>query len=167
MGTAIGLLRRRSGSTTTGVVAASIALAALASCSLIHVDPVTAEQRSVTPVTDPSKTVTLNEPVVWLNAPAYRASKGIRLPSGLYTLEAEDADYWYFRAPAPIEMRVLDNGTPVDGPDIPGGLALAKATLTLTSPAAYIDVDADHKMLVMKLGSEFVLMRGNQWDRSF
>ena len=64
-------------------------------------------------------------------------------------------------------MRTLKDGQPVEGPDIPGGLALAKATLPTTSPAAYVNVDAAHKMLVMKLGSEFVLMRGNQWDRSF
>ena len=149
------------------MVAALATTAALAACSLIHLDPVTAEERAVTSAADAQKSVTLHEPIVWLNAPADRASKGLRLPQGVYVLEAEDADYWYFSAPAPIEMRTLKDGQPVEGPDIPGGLALAKATLPTTSPAAYVNVDAAHKMLVMKLGSEFVLMRGNQWDRSF
>jgi len=140
---------------------------ALACCSLVHLDPVTAEQRTIVPTQDDGKTVTLSEPIVWLNAPADRASKGIRLPAGVYRLEAEDADYWYFRAPSPIEMRILDEGRPTGGPDVSGGLALAKALLTTTSPAAYIDVDSQHKMLVMKLGSDFLRMRGEQWDRSF
>lgn len=126
----------------------------------------TSEQRKVASVTDESKTVTLSEPIVWLNAPAYRASKGIRLPQGQYRLEAEDEDYLYFRAPAPIEMRLLQHGRPVEGPDVAGGLALGKAVLPI-SPAAYIDVDADHKMLVMKLGYDFARMRGKQWKQSF
>jgi len=138
----------------------------LASCSLLRVDPVTSEQRRAALVTDESKTVTLSEPIVWLNAPAHRASKGVRLPAGQYSLEAEDEDYLYFRAPAPIEMRLLQDGRPVEGPDVAGGLALGKAVLPV-SPAAYIDVDADHKMLVMKLGYEFLQMRGKQWMQSF
>lgn len=138
----------------------------LASCSLVRLDAVTAEERRVVSTADATKTVTLSDPIVWLNAPAHRASKGIRLPRGVYQLEAEDEDYWYFRAPAPVEMRLLRDGRPVEGPDIPGGLALGKSAFP-TSPAAYIDVDQDHKMLVMKLGYDFVRMRGKQWDQSF
>jgi hypothetical protein len=66
-----------------------------------------------------------------------RASKGIRLPQGVYVLEAEDADYCISARSAPIEMRTLKDGQPVEGPDIPGGLALAKPTFPTTSPAAY------------------------------
>lgn len=138
----------------------------LASCSLVRLDAVTAEERRVVSTADATKTITLSEPIVWLNAPAHRASKGIRLPQGVYQLEAEDDDYWYFRAPAAIEMRLLRDGQPVEGPDIPGGVALGKSTLP-TSPAAYIDVDGTRKMLVMKLGYDFVQMRGKQWDQSF
>ena len=67
-------------------------LSVLASCSLRRLDPVTAEQRQVALVADATKTVTLSKPIVWLNAPAHRASKGIRLPQGVYNLEAQDAD---------------------------------------------------------------------------
>lgn len=149
------------------LILASIAsMSEVQSCSLLRLDPVTAEQRKVAPLTDESKTVTLTEPIVWLNAPAHRASKGLRLPQGLYSLEAEDEDYLYFRAPAPIEMRVLQDGRPVEGPDVAGGLALGRALLPV-SPAAYIDADAHHKMLVMKLGYDFLRMRGKEWERNF
>ena len=73
----------------------------------------------------------------------------------------------YFRAPAPIEMRVLKSGTPVDGRDIPGGLALAKAVFSMVGAVTYIDAGPDQKMLVMKLGFEFIQMRGRQWEKSF
>jgi hypothetical protein len=150
------------------VLLASIAsLSGLAACSLIRLDPVTAEKRQVAPITDEKKTVMLSEPIVWLDAPAYHAAKGVRLPQGLYTLEAEDDDYLYFRAPSPLEMRILQDGRPVEGPDIPGGLAIGKILFPMLSPVAYIDVDSDHKMLVMKLGFDFTQMRGKQWDQSF
>ena len=148
------------------LILASIAFLTVPSCSLVRLDPVTAEQRQVAKVADSTKVVTLSEPIVWLNVPAHRASKGIRLPQGIYSLEAEDADYWYVRAPAVIEMPVLRNGQPVEGPDIPGGLALGKSAFPI-SPAAYIDVDQDHKMLVVKLGYDFMQMRGKQWQQSF
>ncbi len=111
-----------------------ISVVGLTSCSLIRLHSVTTEERTITPIDDEGKTVTLTEPIVWLDAPALRASKGVRLPQGLYRLEAEDADYWYFRAPSPIEMRLLEDGRPTGGPDVPGGLALAKALFTTTSP---------------------------------
>jgi hypothetical protein len=165
-----GLFRAMSdrGLGSTAIAMAVIAsIAGSLSCSLIRLDPVTAEQRKVTAAADEAKTITLSEPIVWLNAPAHRASKAVRLPQGRYTLEAEDEEYLYFRAPSAIEMRLLEQGRPIEGPDIPGGLALGKAFFPATSPAAYIDVDTDHKMLVMKLGYDFMQMRGKQWEQSF
>lgn len=104
--------------------------------------------------------------MVWMNAPEYRASKGVRLPMGVYALVAEDSDYLYFQSPDPIEMRVLEGGVPVDGQNFSGGLALAKG-FNMLPAATYIDVDPDHKMLVMKHGSLFLQMEGRQWKRSW
>lgn len=132
-------------------------------CSLIQLDPVTADERSVVPVSAGSKTVTFVEPVVWLDAPGKLASRGVRLPPGVYRLEAENDQYLYFRAPQPIEMRVLKDGQIVDGRDIPGGLALAKGTLNPVPAVTYIDVDQNRKMHVMKHGFDFIQMRGKQW----
>lgn len=137
-------------------------------CSLIRVDPVTAEEREVTPVSDAGRTVTLSEPIVWLDAPGLSATKGVKLPMGDYPIEAEDSEYLYFKAPGPIELRLLEEGAPVDGPDMSGGLALGKGALfPVVSPAVYVDVDSTRRMLVMKLGYDFMQMRGKQWTRNF
>ena len=92
---------------------------------------VTSDERAVQPAADPAKFVEFVEPVVWLDRPEPFATRGVRLLPGRYELEAENEDYRYFRAPAPIEMRILDGGKVVDGRDIPGGLALAKSLYTL------------------------------------
>lgn len=144
-----------------------VVLSLLSACSLIRLDPVVSEKRHVVAAADPTKTVSLEEPMVWMNAPAHRATKGVRLPQGVYALEAEDEEYWYFRAPGSIEMRVYRHGQSPEGPDVPGGIALAKSSW-LTSAAVYVRLaDEETRMLVMKLGFEFLQMRGKQWDQSF
>jgi hypothetical protein len=88
------------------------------------------------------------------------------LPEGTYALEAEDVDYLYFRAPRPIELRVLDHGQPVHGRDVPGGLAIAKG-FSMVPAATYIDAEPGTKTLVFKHGGEFLSMRGSKWKKSF
>ena len=148
---------------------AALLAVTLAGCGLFHFDPVTAEDREVTRITDPAKTLTLLEPMVWTNGRTYETStKGERLPEGTYVLEGEDAEYLYFKAPKPIEMRVLKDGKQVDGRDIPGGLALAKS-FKLVPAATYLDVGPREGTvtLVFKHGGEFMEMRGEKWKTSF
>jgi len=143
--------------------------AAIAStgCAAVRFDPLMAEDRTVTAITDESKTVVISEPMVWTNAPMASATKGVRLPAGTYKLEAEDANYLYFRAPAPIEVRTLADGVPVDGRDIPGGLALAKAAVNMVPAVTYIDAGPGTKTQIFKLGREFLQIRGSGWSKSF
>ena len=61
----------------------------------------------------------------------------------------------------------MRNGTAVDGRDISGGLMLSKARLNLVPAGVYIDVDTGHKMLVFKLGSDFLSFEGEKWERSY
>ena len=140
---------------------------AFSACAALRLDPVVSEDRQVTAISDPSKTVAVLEPMVWTNAPLGSATKGVRLLPGTYSLEAEDADYLYFRAPEPIEVRVLQGGEPVDGRDIPGGLALAKALFNMVPAATYIDAGPGMKTLIFKHGSEFLQMRDSTWSKSF
>src|SRR6202012_3516391 len=81
-------------------------------------DPVDNEQRTVTPVSDHARVLTLKEPEVWYDGQPPR--NGIRLPAGDYVIEAEDDAFWYFAAPAQIELRGLNAGT------FAGGIALRK-----------------------------------------
>jgi hypothetical protein len=150
-------------------IRALVSLAAaitLLGCAMLQLDPVIAEDRQVTAVVDPSKTVTVLEPMVWTNKPLASATKGVRLPAGTYALQAEDAGYPYFEAPGPIEVRVLKDGQPVDGRDFPGGLALAKG-FNIVPAATYVDATEGTKTLIFKHGREFLEMRGSTWTKSF
>lgn len=151
------------------VLGAVIALVCAVStgCSVLALNPVTSEEFEVIPITDSSRTLTFLEPMVWNNVPEYRASKGVRLLDGTYELEAEDEKYLYFRAPVPIEMRVLEKGVPVDGRDYEGGLALSKSLVALMPAVAYVSMSANRKMHVMKMGNDFLYLEGRVWEKSF
>lgn len=114
---------------------------------------------------DPSKNVTVPEGMVWYAGPS--RSTGIRLAPGLYSLEAEDADYWYFRSSAPLEFRSFENGRPTAEHSNSGGLMLSKRSLRMVPAGAYIDGDGTSKIMVGKLGGDFLAMEGKQWRKSF
>ena len=129
-------------------------------------DPVTSETRSVRPAADEKKTVTVPEGMVWYDAA--RATRGLRFPSGTYVLEAEDDEYWYFRSPAPLEFRVFSGREVKDARSIPGGVMLGKKTLKITPAAGYIDGDRRaEKMMIWKLGRDFLRREGKDWRKSF
>ena len=142
------------------------ALAWLGGCSLIRFDPVISEERDVTPVTDAARTITFHEPRVWLDGPVYRATQGVRDPVGTYVLEAEDADYLYFHASEPIQIRRIENGQTLNGPDQAGGLALHKIPVGWAA-ATYVDLVPGKKLLIWRHGFELIEMRGRVWDKSF
>ena len=127
--------------------------------------PLAQESRPVKAVTDPKKTVTVPEGMVWYDASP--PTRGLRFPAGTYVLEAEDSDYLYFRSSAPLEMRVFKDGKVVDGHDIPGGIMLSKRFLTRIPAAGYINDDGASKMMVWKLGREFLRREGSDWKKSF
>ena len=137
-------------------------------CAAPRLEPVINEEHLVTPISDPAKIVTVLEPMVWTNAPADEATKGIRLPAGTYVLEAEDAEYLYFKAPAPIGVKAVQAGEPPDQREIPGGLAIAKA-FNLVPAATYVVVGPtlETRTLIFKHGAEFLEVRDKQWTRSF
>jgi len=105
------------------------------------------------------------EGMVWYAGPS--RSTGIRFPSGLYPLEAEDADYWYFRSPEPLEFRSFENGRPTAEHSDPGGMMLGKRSLRTVPAGAYIEGEGASKIMVWKLGGDFLAMEGRQWRKSF
>jgi hypothetical protein len=138
----------------------------IAASGCISLPGAIAEQHPVQSVSDSSKAVVFIEPIVWLDAPTNRASKGVRLLPGRYELEAENEEYWYFRAPEPLELRALDSGRSLDGRFVPGGLALSKG-FNLDPAVAYIDDTSDQKLHVMRMGRDFIQLRGKTWEPSF
>jgi hypothetical protein len=138
----------------------------LSACgTLPPLDPGAHASKTVSTASDPSKNVTVPEGMVWYGSPS--RSTGIRFPPGLYSLESEDTDYWYFRSPAPLEFRSFENGRPTEEHSNPGGLMLGKRTLRVVPAGAYIDGEGASKIMVWKLGGDFLAMEGKQWRKSF
>ena len=128
-------------------------------------DPTASEHRPVRPASDVGKTLAVVDGMVFYDSLA--RNKGIRFPGGTYVLEAEDDVYWYFRAPAPLEFRIFRSGQVVDERNSPGGLMLGKATLRLVPAAGYIDGEGQERILVHKLGGEFLRLEGRYWKKTF
>jgi len=142
-------------------VAATIA----APARVLALNPLTNEERPVRVMADASRNVSVIGGMVWYDTDP--ATHGIRYPAGVYVLEAEDADYLYFRSPAPLELRVFKSGKMIDGREIPGGLMLSKHTLSLIPGAGYIDDTDSKKLMIWKLGGNFLRLKGKSWKASF
>jgi hypothetical protein len=136
----------------------------LAGCASLLLSPVTNETRTVTLVADSKKTITVPAGMVWYDSAL--PTHGLRFPPSTYVLEAEDADYWYFRSSAPLEFRVFRSGQLVDSRSIPGGIMLAKR-FSMLPGAGYIDGEGATKVLVWKLGADFLTREGRDWKKSF
>ena len=134
-------------------------------CSAVQFNPVTNESRAVTATSDQNKTIQFKESMVWYDK-ATNPTKGILFPDGMYTLEAEDTDYLYFRAPRQFDYRFFTNGEETDRKLINGGLYLSKTFLTAVPAGAYISIDDTNKTLTWKLGGDFLLMEGEKWERN-
>jgi hypothetical protein len=146
---------------------AGLALAVFLSGSCeAQLSPVEATRVVVTPVAQSSKTLTLNEAMVFFDQGGFLSpNRGLRLREGTYILEAEDDDYLYYKAPQQIEYRVFRDGKVVDGRFLPGGIYLSKSLSILNPAGAYLAVDDTHKTLMWKLGTEFLHFEGSKWKR--
>ena len=135
-----------------------------AGCGAVQLNAITNESRAVHVFVDAAKTVTVPEGMVWYDSP--QRGHGLRFPRGRYTLEAEDSDYWYFRSPAPLEFRDFDRGQPANTRNVPGGLMLAKH-FSMLPGAGYIEGEGATKVMVWKLGGDFLQLEGKYWSKNF
>jgi hypothetical protein len=115
---------------------------------------------------DPAKSVTLHQRMIWYDNVYYPPKKGIQFPAGRYELEAEDADYWYLRSTAPLELWDLDHGRVAEVTAITGGLMFAKRFMSVPA-AGYRDGAATDKVLIWEVGSDFRSMEGKYWTKNF
>ena len=137
------------------------AVACLTACGGLDLNPSVNEARSVHLEQDPSKTLIVVHEMVWQNA-----TREIRFPTGTYTLEAEDADYWYMRSPAPLKLREIKKGMQTESRNIRGGLAIGKYTTRSVPAAGYIDGQESSRILIWKLGKDFLSREGKDWRKS-
>ena len=148
------------------VVATYLSVAGLVACGALPAfDAKTNEARTVQAASDPAKVLTVSDGMVWYAGPSRES--GIRFPAGSYTLAAEDGDYWYFASVAPLEFRQFSHGRPIAQHMSSGGLMLGKHSLRLVPAAGYIDGDGSSKVMVWKLGGDFLAMEGHQWRKSW
>ena len=126
-----------------------------------QLDPAWLDERSVTYVNDASRTFSVPEGMVFYDTSP--ATRGIGFPAGIYGLEAEDDDYYYFRSAEPLDCRVFKDGKVSDRRLIPGGIMFAKRFSTIPA-GGYIDAeDPKKKLAVWKLGREFLAQKGAVW----
>jgi hypothetical protein len=142
-----------------------VALACLAACGGLELNPSINEPRSVRLEQDPSKTLTVVHELVWDDKS--HATREIRFLTGTYALEAEDADYWYMRSPAPLNLREFKKGVQTGSHNIRGGIALGKYTTRSVPAAGYIDGQESTRILIWKLGKDFLSREGKDWRKSF
>jgi hypothetical protein len=146
-------------------MAYGMALACLAACGGLELNPAINETRSVHLERDPAKTLTVVDEMVW--GDKSHATREIRFPAAIYALEAEDADYWYMRSPAPLKLRDLKKGVQTESHTIRGGIAIGKYTTRSVPAAGYIDGQESSRILIWKLGKEFLSREGKDWRKSF
>jgi hypothetical protein len=139
-------------------------LACLCACGGLELNPVINEPRVVHFEKDPSKTLTMVHDVVFKDKT--RLAHEITFPAGTYTLEAEDGDYWYMRSGVPLHYLELKKGAPPETRSLRGGVAIGKYTTRSVPAAAYIDGQESVRILIWKLGKDFLSREGSDWRRS-
>ena len=138
---------------------------ALGGCGGLELDPIVNEHRTVRFEQDPSKTLTVVHDLVWQDKS--HATEELRLPAGIYALEGEDDDYWYMRSSVPLVLREFKKGGKVESRNLRGGLAVGKYSFRAAPGAAYIDGEGMSRVIIWKLGKNFLSREGEDWRKSF
>jgi hypothetical protein len=142
-----------------------VALVCLAACGGLELNPLINEPRNVHFEQDRSKTLTVVQEMV--SHDKSHATRELRFPAGTYALEAEDSDYWYMRSPTPLNLREFKKGVQTESRLIRGGIAIGKYTTRSVPAAGYIDGQESSRILIWKLGKEFLSREGKDWRKSF
>jgi hypothetical protein len=140
-------------------------LVAVSGCGGLELNPLVNEPRTVRFETDAAKTLTVVNELVWDDKS--HPTRELRFPPGTYALEAEDADYWYMRSPAPLNLREFKKGVQTESHLLRGGVAIGKYTTRSVPAAGYIDGQESQRILIWKLGKEFLSREGKDWRKSF
>jgi hypothetical protein len=161
--------RRRSSSLPVGrtlwACAALTLNLGLAACAGLELNPLINEHRVIRAEQDRARTLVVTHELVLDDK--RHASHELHLPSGPYALEGEDEDYWYLRSAGALVMIDFHRGGQADKHSLRGGIALGKYATRSVPAAAYIDGEGTAKVLVWKLGKDFMGGEGRDWHKSF
>jgi hypothetical protein len=148
-----------------GACAALILNLSLPACAGLELNPLTNEHRVIRAEQDRARTLVVTRDLVLDDR--RRASHELHLPPGIYALEGEDEDYWYLRSSSALTMLDFHRGGQTDRHSFHGGIALGKYSTRSVPAAVYIDGEGTAKVLVWKLGKDFMGGEGRDWRRSF
>ena len=137
----------------------------LCACGGIELNPFVNEHRTVRFERDPSKTLTVTHDLLWDDKS--RPTHELKMPAGIYALEAEDEEYWYMRSSAPLELRDFKKDSKPESRSLRGGLAIGKYSFRSVPGAAYIDGEGMSRVIIWKLGKDFLSGEGKDWRKSF
>jgi hypothetical protein len=137
----------------------------LQACGGLELNPLINEHRVIRAEQDRTKTLGVTREVVLDDKkhPAHELS----LPPGIYSFEGEDDEYWYLRSGHPLSMVDFHRGGDSDRHSLRGGLALGKYSTRSVPAAVYIDGEGSAKVLIWKLGKDFMGREGRDWRKSF
>jgi hypothetical protein len=140
-------------------------LFSLVGCGGLELNPLINEHRVIRAQQDPAKTLSVTHELV-LNDKK-RPVHELYLPPGSYAFEGEDDQYWYLRASSPLSMVDFHRNGPADKHNLRGGIALGKYATRSVPAAVYIDGEGTAKVLIWKLGKDFMRGEGRDWRKSF
>jgi hypothetical protein len=147
------------------VMLLTASIACLSGCGGLPTSPLTNERRNVHLERDASKSITVMHEMVWYDAspPVHE----LRFPAGIYALEAQDGEYWYMRSSTPLELDEFRKGGKLEKRSIQGGIMIGKYSFRAVPAAGYIDGEGATRVLIWKLGGEFINSEGKDWKKSF
>ncbi len=120
------------------------------------------EERTASPATS-HRTLLMSEPLDW-----FASESGDRydiwLPGGTYHVEAEDSDYWYFRAPEEVSLGKTKPFSKQESRRYDGGVFISKNTNPKTYPSgAFIEYEGGKKLLLFAFDFRFTGQEGKRW----
>jgi hypothetical protein len=145
-----------------GLRAALIVGLSLAGCAGLELNPLINEHRVIRAQTDRERSLVVTHELVLDDK--HHAAHELHLPAGAYALEGEDEDYWYLRSSGALTMIDFHRA---GRHSLRGGIALGKYSTRSVPAAVYIDGEGTAKVLVWKLGKDFMGGEGRDWRRSF
>ena len=135
-----------------------------AGCETLSLSPATSETRVVYPVKNAAMTVTVTRTMSFDDSS--RRVYSVTVPQGVYKLEAEDADYWYFVAPSLFIRATYDGKEVVDQSMFCGGLMIGKKPGMIVPAAIYRSDGSMNLTMIWRFGGDFMKAEGKAWLRS-
>jgi hypothetical protein len=140
-------------------------LLATAGCATLAISPATSETRMTYTTKDDSRTLTVLERITFNDSAKIKVFS-VTLPKGTYKLEAVDDDYWYLRAPVPMQRNSYDGDNVADSSLFSGGIMIGRKA-GMSVPAGVYRSDGSLNMtMIWKFTDDFMKAEGKSWTRT-